>query len=45
MANGVAVGFGDDGGYLEMNDKPLIIFNLTPSITILLTDAQTSGNI
>ena len=34
MANDVAVGFGGAGGYLEMNVyKPLIIFNLTHSIT------------
>jgi len=38
MANDVAVGFGGAGGYLEMNVyKPLIIFNLAQSIT-LLTD-------
>jgi fumarate hydratase, class II len=38
MANDVAVGFGGAGGYLEMNVyKPLIIFNITLSIT-LLTD-------
>ena len=36
MANDVATGFGGAGGYLEMNVyKPLIIFNLTHSITIL----------
>src|ERR1700686_3877672 len=36
MANDVAVGFGGAGGYLEMNFyKPLIIFNVTHSITIL----------
>jgi len=36
MANDVAVGFGGAGGYLEMNVyKPLIIFNLTHSITII----------
>jgi fumarate hydratase, class II len=36
MADDVAVGFGGAGGYLEMNAyKPLIIFNLTHSITIL----------
>jgi fumarate hydratase class II len=36
MANDVAVGFGGAGGYLEMNVyKPLIIFNLTHSITLL----------
>jgi fumarate hydratase class II len=38
MANDVAVGFGGAGGYLEMNVyKPLIIYNITHSIT-LLTD-------
>jgi fumarate hydratase, class II len=36
MANDVAVGFGGAGGYLEMNVyKPLIIFNLTHSITLI----------
>ena len=36
MANDVAVGFGGAGGYLEMNVyKPLIIFNLAHSITLL----------
>ena len=36
MANDVAVGFGGAGGFLEMNVyKPLIIFNITHSITIL----------
>jgi fumarate hydratase, class II len=36
MANDVAVGLGGAGGYLEMNVyKPLIIFNITHSITIL----------
>jgi fumarate hydratase, class II len=36
MANDVAVGFGGAGGYLEMNVyKPLMIFNLTHSITIM----------
>jgi fumarate hydratase class II len=36
MANDVAVGFGGAGGYLEMNVyKPLIIFNVAHSITIL----------
>jgi fumarate hydratase class II len=36
MANDVAVGFGGGGGYLEMNVyKPLLIFNLINSITIL----------
>jgi fumarate hydratase class II len=39
MANDVAVGFGGAGGYLEMNVyKPLIIYNITHSIT-LVTDA------
>jgi fumarate hydratase, class II len=42
MGNDVAVGFGAASGYLEMNVyKPLIIFNLTNSIT-LLTDSCTS---
>jgi fumarate hydratase class II len=42
MANDVAVGFGGGGGYLEMNVyKPLIIYNITHSIT-LLTDAVTN---
>lgn len=42
MANDVAVGFGGAGGYLEMNVyKPLIIFNLTHSITIT-TDGCTN---
>ena len=36
MANDVAVGLGGAGGYLEMNVyKPLMIFNVTHSITIL----------
>ena len=36
MGNDVAVGFGGAGGYLEMNVyKPLIIFNITHSITIM----------
>ncbi|HWW78403.1 MAG TPA: class II fumarate hydratase [Steroidobacteraceae bacterium] len=36
MANDVAVGFGGASGYLEMNVyKPLIIFNLTHSMTLL----------
>jgi len=40
MANDVAVGFGGAGGYLEMNVyKPLIIFNVTHSITILCDGA------
>jgi fumarate hydratase class II len=38
MANDVAVGFGGASGYLEMNVyKPLMIYNLTHSIT-LMTD-------
>lgn len=42
MANDVAIGFGGAGGYLEMNVyKPLIIYNLTHSIT-LLTDGSTN---
>jgi len=42
MANDVAVGFGGAGGYLEMNVyKPLIIFNITHSVTIL-TDGCTN---
>jgi fumarate hydratase class II len=42
MANDVAVGFGGAGGYLEMNVyKPLIIYNLTHSIT-LMTDGCTN---
>jgi fumarate hydratase class II len=42
MANDVAVGFGGAGGYLEMNVyKPLIIFNVTHSSTIL-TDGCTN---
>ena len=42
MANDVAVGIGGSAGYLEMNVyKPLIIFNLTHSIT-LLTDGCTN---
>jgi fumarate hydratase, class II len=42
MANDVAVGFGGAGGYLEMNVyKPLIIFNVTHSISIL-TDGCTN---
>jgi len=36
MANDVAVGFGGAGGQLEMNVfKPLMIFNVTQSITLL----------
>jgi fumarate hydratase class II len=42
MANDVAVGFGGAGGYLEMNVyKPLMIFNVTHSITII-TDGCTN---
>src|SRR5271155_191992 len=42
MANDVAVGFGGAGGYLEMNVyKPLIIFNVTHSVT-LITDGSTN---
>jgi fumarate hydratase, class II len=42
MSNDVAVGFGGAGGYLEMNVyKPLIIFNVTHSITIM-TDGCTN---
>ena len=42
MANDVAVGFGGAGGYLEMNVyKPLIIFNIAQSITIM-TDGCTN---
>ena len=42
MGNDVAVGFGGAGGYLEMNVyKPLLIFNVTHSIT-LMTDGCTN---
>jgi fumarate hydratase, class II len=42
MANDVAAGFGGASGYLEMNVyKPLIIFNLAHSIT-LMTDGCTN---
>ena len=42
MANDVAVGFGGASGYLEMNVyKPLIIFNIAHSITIM-TDGCTN---
>ena len=42
MANDVGVGFGGASGYLEMNVyKPLMIFNITHSITIL-TDGCTN---
>jgi fumarate hydratase class II len=41
MANDVAVGFGGAGGYLEMNVyKPLMIHNITHSITILADGCQ-----
>ena len=44
MANDVAVGFGGASGYLEMNVyKPLIIFNIIHSVTIL-TDGCTNFN-
>ena len=42
IANDVAVGVGGAGGYLEMNVyKPLIIYNVTHSIT-LMTDSCTN---
>jgi fumarate hydratase class II len=42
MADDVAVGFGGASGYLEMNVyKPLMIFNITHSITIM-TDSCTN---
>jgi fumarate hydratase class II len=42
MANDVAAGLGGAGGYLEMNVyKPLIIYNITHSIT-LMTDGCTN---
>ena len=42
MANDVAVGFSGAGGYLEMNVyKPIMIFNITHSITIM-TDSCTN---
>jgi fumarate hydratase, class II len=42
MGNDVAAGFGGASGYLEMNVyKPLIIFNITHSITIM-TDGCTN---
>ncbi len=42
MADDLAVGFGGAGGYLEMNVyKPLIIYNITHSIT-LITDSCTN---
>src|ERR1700726_430806 len=44
MADDVAVGFGGAGGYLEMNVyKPLLIFNITHSITIM-SDGCTNFN-
>jgi fumarate hydratase class II len=44
MANDVAVGFGGGGGYLEMNVyKPLIIFNVINSITILSDGCRNFG--
>jgi fumarate hydratase class II len=44
MANDVAVGFGGAGGYLEMNVyKPLIIFNITHSITIMTDGCKNFG--
>lgn len=45
MANDVAVGFGGAVGYLEMNVyKPLMIFNITHSITIMTDGAKTSAS-
>jgi fumarate hydratase class II len=42
MGNDVAIGFAGAGGYLEMNVyKPIMIFNITHSIT-LLTDGCTT---
>jgi fumarate hydratase, class II len=42
MGNDVAAGFGGAGGYLEMNVyKPLMIYNITHSITIM-TDGCTN---
>jgi fumarate hydratase, class II len=44
MANDVAAGFGGAGGYLEMNVyKPLIIFNVTHSITIMVDGCTNFG--
>jgi len=41
MANDVAVGFGGASGYLEMNVyKPLIIYNITHSVTIAADGCQ-----
>jgi fumarate hydratase class II len=45
MANDVAVGFGGAGGYLEMNVyKPLMIFYITHSITVMTDGCVTSGD-
>ena len=45
MGNDVAVGFGGAGGYLEMNVyKPLIIYNVAHSITILSEPASASAS-
>jgi len=45
MANDVAVTFGGAGGYLEMNVyKPLIIFNITHSISILSDGCRNFGS-
>ena len=45
MANDVAVGFGGAGGYLEMNVyKPLMIYNITHSITIMTDGCTTSAS-
>ncbi|HWW83387.1 MAG TPA: class II fumarate hydratase [Vicinamibacterales bacterium] len=42
IANDVAVGLGGAGGYLEMNVyKPLIIFNVTHSVTIMADGCTT----
>ena len=43
IANDVAVGLGGAGGYLEMNVyKPLIIYNVTHSITIMANGCTNS---
>ena len=45
MANDVAVTFGGAGGYLEMNVyKPLIIFNIAHSISILSDGCRNFGS-
>ena len=45
IANDVAVGLGGAGGYLEMNVyKPLMIFNITHSITILADGCTISAS-